>query len=86
MFTQMNQQNLLILAHRCITAVGISTTVLHKQTTEPPRIVRMKCFIVNTLVQITYVLCLFACWLQYKKDDSDGSATRGDWWQGMVIL
>ncbi|TVU19644.1 hypothetical protein EJB05_35807 [Eragrostis curvula] len=21
----------------------------------------------------------------YKEDDSDGSATRGDWWQGMVL-
>ncbi|GJM88761.1 hypothetical protein PR202_ga05319 [Eleusine coracana subsp. coracana] len=24
--------------------------------------------------------------MQYKEEDSDGSATRGDWWQGMALL
>jgi hypothetical protein len=28
----------------------------------------------------------FAYWIQYKEDNPDGSATRGDWWQGKASL
>ena len=28
----------------------------------------------------------FACWIQYKEGNPDGSATRGDWWQGKASL
>jgi hypothetical protein len=43
MFIQMSHQNPLILAHPCITAVGISTTaLLRSKTLNPQKVIRRR--------------------------------------------